>query len=201
MEELRVELREQKHIVKEQKKEIEKLKIQNSGLLQKLKTYETQASFSSSDSDVEIIEIEIEPERSFSKQEISRFRQLNLRSGVELENIPVHDLDTFVATVTEKSNQTRVKLPKPPKLKKQRKRKKRSLRFALGDSDVTSNNNSSDDLEYYTTHCNTDRSEEILRYRDKSASSQNLRKLIDAGKHLKSKIKVGAKLPDGVELV
>ena len=195
MEDLKAELRDQKNMVKQQKKEIEKLKIQNEGLLERLRRYETKPKSIDSDSDIEILEIE--PEKFFSKQEISKFRQLNLRSGVKLEKIPVFDLDNFVATVIEKSNQTRVKLPRPPKLRKAKKRMKRSSSIVMVESDIDDTDNDDDDLDYYTT----ERYSELLSFRENSGSSENLRKLINAGRHLKSKIKAGANLPDGVELV
>ena len=193
MELLREELREQKMIVKQQKKEIQKLKIQNAGLLEKLSRYENKPNESDSDSDIEILESE--PVKSFSSREISKFQQLNLRSGVELDNIPVYDLENFVAIVTEKSNQTRVKLPKPPEVRKNKKRRKRAssvLMVEIDSSDDNNNETSDEDLEYYKNTC---------KFQENSKSSKNLRKLINAGKHLKSKIKAGARLPDGVELV
>ena len=195
MESIKDELRLQKNIVKQQKREIEKLKIQNSGLLEKLKRYETNPSENYIDSDIEIIEIDPEPEvgRCYSKHEISKFKQLKLRSGVELDNIPVYDLDNFVAIVSEKANQIRVKLPKPPGVQKLMRKRKRAPIVQLKDSDSYNINESSDDdLEYYKNTC---------KLKDNFGSSKNLRKLINAGKHLKSKIKAGANLPDGVELV
>ena len=187
MELLKEELRQQKNIVQQQKKEIEKLKIQNAGLLEKLNKCDTKSRHSESDSDIEIIEIDQEPQTCFTNQQISKFKQLNLRPGVEVEKIPVHDLDGFVAIVSEKDNETKVKLPKPPRVEK-RKRKIKRMRNLKSNYD-NFNTSSEDDLEYYNTTCT---------FRDKS--SNNLRKLINAGKYLKSKIKAGGRLPNVVEL-
>ena len=107
---------------------------------------------------------------------------------MEVEKIPVHDLDDFVAIVTEKENQTKVKLPKSPKVEKRKRKIKRIRNPKLYNDNF--NESSDADLEYYNTTCT---------FQDKS--SNNLRKLINAGKHLKSKIKAGARLPNDVDIV
>ena len=77
MELLKEELRQQKNIVKQQKKEIEKLKIQNAGLLEKLNNkYDNKSKNSESASDIEIIEIDPESKICFTSQQISKFKQL-----------------------------------------------------------------------------------------------------------------------------